>query len=68
MFLGHYGVSFGAKRFAANVSLGTLILAAELLDLVLAILLLGGVEHAAVKPGLRPPRVWTSTPTLTATA
>ncbi len=52
MFLGHFGVGFGAKRVALRVSLGTLILAAELLDLVFAILLLAGVEHASVKPGL----------------
>jgi hypothetical protein len=52
VFLGHFGIGFGAKRVAAKVSLGTLILAAELLDLVFAILLLAGVEHASVKPGL----------------
>jgi hypothetical protein len=52
MFLGHFGVGFGAKRVAAKVSLGTMILAAELLDLVFGVLLLAGVEHASVKPGL----------------
>jgi hypothetical protein len=52
VFLGHYGVGFGAKRFAVKVSLGTLILAAQLSDLVFPILLLAGAEHASVKPGL----------------
>jgi hypothetical protein len=52
VFLGHFGVGFGAKRAAKQASLGTLIFAAELLDLIWPILLLTGIEHVAIKPGL----------------
>jgi hypothetical protein len=52
MFLGHFGVGFGAKRFALKASLGTMILAGQLLDLVWPVLLLVGVEHVAIRPGL----------------
>ena len=51
MFLGHYGVGFAAKRFAPNVSLGTLLFAAQLVDLVWPILLLAGVETVRIDPG-----------------
>jgi len=34
MFIGHYAVGFGAKRFAPRVSLGTLLLAAQFIDLL----------------------------------
>jgi len=40
MFIGHFGVGFGAKRFAPAVSLGTLFLAAQLADLLWPTLLL----------------------------
>ncbi|RPH36260.1 hypothetical protein EHM92_04810 [bacterium] len=51
MFIGHFGVAFGSKRIVPTVSLGTLILAAQLLDLVWPILLLLGVEHVRIDPG-----------------
>ena len=47
MFLGHWGVGFGAKRIAPRVSLGTLLLAAQWLDLLWPTLLLLGWEHVA---------------------
>ena len=47
MFIGHFGVGFGAKRWAPRASLGTLILAAQLLDLVWPTLVLAGVERSA---------------------
>jgi len=34
MFLGHFGVGFGAKRIVPSVSLGTLFLAAQFADLL----------------------------------
>jgi hypothetical protein len=52
MFLGHYGVAFGGKTVAHKPSLGTFILAAQLADLVWPILLLAGVEHVRIVPGL----------------
>lgn len=52
MFLGHYGVAFAAKRAAPKVSLGTLVLSAQFADLLWPILLLVGVEHVRIEPGL----------------
>jgi len=52
MFLGHYGVAFGAKTVAHKPSLGTFILAAQLADLVWPILLLLGIERVRIVPGL----------------
>ncbi len=34
MFIGHFGVALAAKRLASRTSLGTLVGAAQLLDLV----------------------------------
>src|SRR5258707_10571962 len=51
MFIGHYGVSFAAKRFAPRTSLGTLFLAVQLLDVLFAIFVLAGVEKLRIVPG-----------------
>jgi hypothetical protein len=51
MFIGHFGVAFGSKKIVPKVSLGTLIFAAQLLDLVWPILLLLGIEHVRIDPG-----------------
>ena len=51
MFLGHFGVGFGAKSVAPKVSLGTLFLAAQFLDLLWPTLLLLGVEKVRIVPG-----------------
>ncbi|GAB3638650.1 hypothetical protein GCM10027422_42400 [Hymenobacter arcticus] len=50
MFLGHFGVGFGAKTLQPRVSLGTLFLAAQLADLVWPTLLLLGVERVRIVP------------------
>lgn len=52
MLLGHYGVALAAKRAAPDASLGTFVLAAELLDELWPIFLLLGVEHVRVTPGI----------------
>jgi hypothetical protein len=52
MFLGHYGVGFGAKKFVPNVSLGTLFIAAQFLDLLWPTLLLFGIEQVQIVPGV----------------
>lgn len=52
MFIGHFGVGFGAKRLAPAVSLGTLFLAAQLADLLWPTLLLLGVEEVRIDPGI----------------
>ena len=50
MFIGHYGVALAAKRLAPRVSLGALVAAAQLVDLIWPILLLAGVERATLVP------------------
>jgi hypothetical protein len=52
MFVGHYGVAFGLKRAAPRMSLGTLIFAAQFLDLLWPTLLLLGIERVAIAPGI----------------
>ena len=51
MFIGHFAVALAAKKAAPKTSLGTLILAAQLPDLLWPIFLLLGVEHARISPG-----------------
>ena len=51
MYLGHYAVAFAAKKAAPRTSLGTLIAAAQLIDLIWPVLVLMGVERVAIEPG-----------------
>ncbi len=51
MFLGHFGVGFGAKAAAPKTSLGTLFLAAQFVDLLWPTLVLIGVEKVVIAPG-----------------
>jgi hypothetical protein len=51
MFIGHFGVAFGAKAAAPKVSLGALFIAAQFLDLLWPTLLLLGVERVRIAPG-----------------
>lgn len=51
MFIGHFGIGFGAKSVAPKVSLGTLFLAAQFIDLLWPTLLLLGVERVRIVPG-----------------
>jgi hypothetical protein len=51
MFIGHYAVALGAKRVTPRVSLGTLFLATQLIDLLWPIFLLLGLEHVRIDPG-----------------
>ncbi len=52
MFVGHYGVGLAAKRFAPRTSMGTLLLAAVLADLLGSVLVVADVEHFAIRPGI----------------
>jgi membrane-bound metal-dependent hydrolase YbcI (DUF457 family) len=52
MLLGHYAVALAAKRYAPRTSLGTLILAAQLLDLIWPLFVLAGWERVHIVPGL----------------
>lgn len=51
MFIGHYAVGFAAKRFAPKASLGALIAAPLLLDLLWPVFLLLGWEQVRIDPG-----------------
>jgi hypothetical protein len=51
MFVGHIGAAFAAKRIAPRASLGALVLATMLPDLVWDVLLLIGAEHVRIEPG-----------------
>ena len=51
MYLGHYAVAFAAKRASPNTSLGTLIAASQLIDILWPLLVLAGLEKVAVAPG-----------------
>jgi len=51
VFIGHFAVAFAAKRVAPAVSLGTLMLAAQLADLLWPTLLLLGIEQVRISPG-----------------
>ena len=52
MFIGHFGVGFGAKAAAPRTSLGLLFLAAQFVDLLWPTLLLLGLEHVKIAPGV----------------
>jgi membrane-bound metal-dependent hydrolase YbcI (DUF457 family) len=51
MFIGHFGIGFGAKRFVP-VSLGFLFIAAQFSDLLWPALLQTGIEHVKILPGI----------------
>jgi hypothetical protein len=51
MFLGHFAVGLGAKAASPKTSLGTLMLAAQFIDLLWPTLLLLGLETVEVSPG-----------------
>jgi hypothetical protein len=54
MFIGHYAVGLAAKKFAPGASLGALIAAPILLDLLWPIFLLLGWEHVSIVPNNNP--------------
>ena len=54
MFIGHYGLALATKRAAPRVSLGTLIAAAQLADLIWPVLLLLGLEQVRIVPNANP--------------
>jgi len=51
MFIGHFGIGFGAKAAAPKVLLGSLFLASQFVDLLWPALLLLGVERVNIVPG-----------------
>ena len=54
MFLGHYAVGLASKQFAPRSSMGALIAAPLLLDLIWPIFLLLGWEHVSIVPNGNP--------------
>ncbi len=54
MLIGHDAVAFAGKDAARRTSLGTLMMAANWLDLVWPILLILGVEHVRIRGGSNP--------------
>jgi membrane-bound metal-dependent hydrolase YbcI (DUF457 family) len=51
MFIGHFAAGFGAKKIDTRPSLGTLFIAAQLIDLLWPVFLLLGLEKVKVDPG-----------------
>ena len=51
MFIGHFGLAFGAKQTARSASLGTLFAACQFADLLWPTLVLLGYERVEVRPG-----------------
>jgi hypothetical protein len=54
MFLGHYGVALALKRKEPKVSLGTLFVACELVDILWGAFLVLGWEHVRILPDDNP--------------
>jgi membrane-bound metal-dependent hydrolase YbcI (DUF457 family) len=54
MFLGHFAVGLAAKRAAPRTSLGWLVAACQLLDLLWPVFLLAGLEQVRIDPGNTP--------------
>ena len=52
MFLGHFAAGLAAKKLTPYTSLGTLLLSAQLLDLIWPTLLLLGAERVRLAPGI----------------
>jgi membrane-bound metal-dependent hydrolase YbcI (DUF457 family) len=52
MFVGHFAVGLAAKRAAHKVSLGTLILAASLSDVLWICFFPAGIEQVTIQPGI----------------
>jgi hypothetical protein len=51
MLVGHFAVALAAKRVEPRVSLGTLVLAAMLENLLWCVFMIAGLEHVQFKPG-----------------
>ena len=52
MFIGHFAAGMAAKKIQPTLSLGTLFLAAQFLDLLWPTLLILGIEHVIISPGI----------------
>jgi membrane-bound metal-dependent hydrolase YbcI (DUF457 family) len=52
MFVGHFAVAFAAKRVEPKLSLPVLFAAVQFLDILWPLLILIGVEHSRIVPGI----------------
>jgi hypothetical protein len=52
MLVGHFAVGLAGKRIAPSISLGTLVLAAMLADLLWCVFIIAGVEHVEFRPAM----------------
>src|SRR5438046_6262442 len=52
MFVGHYGVSFAAKRGDRTIPLWALFLAVQLLDVFWSVFVVAGLEKVRIAPGI----------------
>ena len=52
MFIGHFAVGIGVKGLQLKLSLGTLFMAAQFLDLLWPSLLMLNIEHVTISPGI----------------
>lgn len=52
MFVGHYAVAFACKRGSPRTSLATFAFGAQFSDLLFPVLLLTGIEHIRIAPGI----------------
>jgi hypothetical protein len=51
VFIGHFGIALAAKKVAPCTSLGTLVMAAQFVDLIWPFFLFLGVERVIIAPG-----------------
>ena len=68
MFIGHFGVALAAKKVAPRTSLGTLVMAAQFVDLLWPLFLLLGGERVIIAPGTTAVTPLILSPTLYPTA
>jgi len=52
MFVGHFAVAFAAKKAAPSISLALLFAAVQFADILWPVLILLGIEHAEIHPGI----------------
>ena len=51
MFIGHFGVGLASKKLDKKISLGTMFLASQFIDLIWPLFLLFGLEKVKIDPG-----------------
>ena len=51
MFIGHISVALGAKKAAPKISLGTMLMSTQFLDLLWPVFLILGIEHVRIDVG-----------------